>query len=78
MQANDTDVIVEGSGAESAVMIHGWPDTHRLWGAQVEALNATCRCVRFTLPGFDLAKPGRAHSLDEVLAWLAETDGAGR
>jgi pimeloyl-ACP methyl ester carboxylesterase len=70
MQINDTDVIVEGSGAESVVMIHGWPDTHRLWDAQVAALKATCRCVRFTLPGFDLAKHARAHSLDEVVDTL--------
>jgi pimeloyl-ACP methyl ester carboxylesterase len=43
MQVNDTEVIVEGNGAESVVMIHGWPDTHRLWDAQVETLKATCR-----------------------------------
>jgi pimeloyl-ACP methyl ester carboxylesterase len=64
------DIIVEGSGAESVVMVHGWPDTHRLWDAQVEALKATCRCVRFTLPGFDVAGPGRAHSLDELVDTL--------
>ena len=48
-------------------MVHGWPDTHRLWDAQVEALKDRYRCVRFTLPGFDLSRPGRAYSLDEVV-----------
>jgi pimeloyl-ACP methyl ester carboxylesterase len=67
MQVNGTEVIVEGSGAESVVMIHGWPDTYRLWDAQVQALKSKYRCVRFTLPGFDLTKPGRAYSLDELV-----------
>ena len=48
-------------------MIHGRPDTLRLWDAQEKALKATYRCVRFTPPGFDVAKPGHADSLDEVV-----------
>lgn len=48
-------------------MVHGWPDTYRLWDAQVEALKGSYRCVRFTLPGFDAAHEGRAYSLDEVV-----------
>jgi cis-3-alkyl-4-acyloxetan-2-one decarboxylase len=60
-------VIVEGRGATSILMIHGWPDTHRLWDGTVAALAGRYRCVRFTLPGFDAA-PGRpAYSLDEVI-----------
>lgn len=53
-------------------MIHGWPDTHRLWDGQVEALKSRYRCVRFTLPGFDPAAPKRAYSLDEVVATIRE------
>jgi pimeloyl-ACP methyl ester carboxylesterase len=49
------DIHVEGDGAESIVMIHGWPDTYRLWDATVEALKRRFRCIRFTLPGFDPA-----------------------
>lgn len=67
MRVNGTEVIVEGSGGKSVVMIHGWPDTHRLWDGQVQALKAKYRCVRFTLPGFDLDERGRAYSLDEVV-----------
>lgn len=60
------NVIVEGEGPATIVMIHGWPDTHRLWDRQAEALKGRYRCVRFTLPGFDLG-PRRAYPLEEVL-----------
>src|SRR5438045_1806199 len=48
-------------------MIHGWPDTWRLWDGQVPALSDRYRCVRFTLPGFDVSQPKRAYSVDEVV-----------
>lgn len=67
MTAGDVEVLVEGAGPRSILMIHGWPDTYRLWDASVAALNGRYRCVRFTLPGFDLSRPGRAYSLDEVV-----------
>jgi pimeloyl-ACP methyl ester carboxylesterase len=67
LKVDDVEVIAEGAGPKSIVMIHGWPDTHRLWDAQVAALKDRYRCVRFTLPGFDLSQPGRAYSLDEVV-----------
>ena len=70
MTVDDVDVLVEGDGARSIVMIHGWPDTHRLWDAQVDALKDRYRCVRFTLPGFDLSRPGRGYSLDEVVGTI--------
>ena len=44
-------------------MIHGWPDTYRLWDAQVAFFKDRYRCVRFTLPGFDIDKPRRAFSV---------------
>ena len=64
------DVFVEGSGSEAIVMLHGWPDTYRLWDDQVEHLKARHRCIRFTLPGFDLPGSRRAYSLDELVATL--------
>jgi len=67
MRIGDVEVIVEGAGPRAIVMIHGWPDTQRLWDLQVEALKEQFRCVRFTLPGFDLSQKGRAYSLDEVI-----------
>lgn len=60
------DVHVEGEGAEAIVMVHGWPDTYRLWDAQAQFLRERYRCIRFTLPGFDAAHPRRAYSLDEM------------
>jgi pimeloyl-ACP methyl ester carboxylesterase len=60
-------VLVEGRGDKAVVMIHGWPDTYRLWDRQVAALAEHYRCVRFTLPGFEPALPGRAYALDEVV-----------
>jgi len=64
------DVFVEGDGDESIVMIHGWPDTYRLWDAQVAFFKSRYRCVRFTLPGFDIDKPRRACSLEEMIDLL--------
>lgn len=66
------DVLIEGEGPESILMLHGWPDTHRLWDAQVEYLQSNWRCVRFTLPGFDGARPRRGHSLDELVEILKQ------
>lgn len=63
-------VLIEGEGAETLLMIHGWPDTHRLWDSTVAALKANYRCVRFTLPGFDLAKPPASPSLEQITATI--------
>lgn len=68
MPVDGIDVVVEGAGPHAIVMIHGWPDTHRLWDRQVAALRARYRCVRFTLPGFAPGHPRRAYSLDEIVA----------
>ena len=68
----DVDVHIEGAGAETIFMVHGWPDTYRLWDAQVQFLKNHYRCVRFTLPGFDAAKARRAYSLDELTGFLKQ------
>jgi pimeloyl-ACP methyl ester carboxylesterase len=70
MKVDDIEVLIEGEGRETVILIHGWPDTHRVWEPQVEALQSRYRCVRFTLPGFDLTRPARAYSLDEVVETL--------
>ena len=66
----DIDVHVEGDGAETIVMVHGWPDTYRLWDAQIEFLKSRYRCIRFTLPGFDAAKTRQAFSVDRITEFL--------
>jgi pimeloyl-ACP methyl ester carboxylesterase len=59
----------------AVVMIHGWPDTHRLWDATVNHLLAQpalrLRCVRFTLPGFDLSRPARPMSHRQLVDFFA-------
>jgi pimeloyl-ACP methyl ester carboxylesterase len=64
------DIHVEGEGVESIVMVHGWPDTYRLWDATVEALKGRYRCIRFTLPGFAAGKD--AYTFDELMAFLGD------
>jgi pimeloyl-ACP methyl ester carboxylesterase len=68
LEVDGIDVFVEGDGDESIVMIHGWPDTYRLWDAEVAYFRDRYRCVRFTLPGFDIDKPRRAFTLAETLS----------
>jgi pimeloyl-ACP methyl ester carboxylesterase len=63
------DMVVEGAGPKTIVMIHGWPDTYRLWDGQAAALKDRYRCVRFTLPGFD-AGPKRAYPFEELMESL--------
>jgi pimeloyl-ACP methyl ester carboxylesterase len=67
---DDVDIYIEGEGAETIVMIHGWPDTYRVWDAQVAELRHRYHCVRFTLPGFDITRPRRSYSLDAMMRVL--------
>lgn len=60
-------VEADGEGGEVVLMIHGWPDTARLWDEQVEALRGDFRCVRLTLPGFDVRGPRRPTSVDAMV-----------
>jgi pimeloyl-ACP methyl ester carboxylesterase len=70
MVVDGVDIFIEGEGTETIVMVHGWPDTYRVWDAQVAELRHRYRCVRFTLPGFDITKPRRSYSLDAMLRVL--------
>ncbi len=70
MTVEDIEVFIEGEGSETLLMIHGWPDTYHLWDSTVEALKANYRCVRFTLPGFDLAKPPCTPTLKQLTATI--------
>jgi pimeloyl-ACP methyl ester carboxylesterase len=67
LQIDGVDVFVEGEGTDTIVMIHGWPDTYRLWDPQVEFFKTRYRCVRFTLPGFDINKGPQARSLEQLI-----------
>ncbi|MBC7750878.1 MAG: alpha/beta hydrolase [Candidatus Saccharibacteria bacterium] len=65
------DVFVEGEG-ETIVMVHGWPDTYRIWAKQINFFKKNYRCVYFTFPGFDVTKPRKAYSLVETTEILRE------
>ena len=71
LKVEGLDVFVRGRGAQTLVMVHGWPDTHRLWDASVEQLAPHYRCVCFTLPGFEVGQARRAVSLEEMEGLLA-------
>lgn len=71
MRIDGVDVYIEGDGEQTLLMLHGWPDSHRIWDSTVDALKARFRCVRFTLPGFDLTQPPAAVSLAEMTATIA-------
>lgn len=62
-------VTIEGSGP-TVVMLHGWPDTPALWDGTVAALRDGYRCVRFALPGYDLSRPPRPVSVDQMCALI--------
>ena len=72
LQVDGVDVHVDGEGGHTIVMVHGWPDTYRLWDAQVESLRAKYRCIRFTLPGFDATQPRRLYTVDEVTGFIRQ------
>ena len=60
----------EGDHPRTVVMVHGWPDSYRLWDTTVVALKDRYCCVRFTLPGFDTATAPRIISLDDMCELL--------
>jgi cis-3-alkyl-4-acyloxetan-2-one decarboxylase len=63
---------IEGTGEPCVVMLHGWPDTWRIWDSTVAALKTRYRCARFNLPGYTDAEHRRAFALDEVVAHIAQ------
>src|SRR5689334_15763241 len=70
MNIDGVEVFVEGNGTDTIVMVHGWPDTYRLWDQTVEHLKSRYRCVRFTVPGFDRAHERRRRSLADLSAFI--------
>lgn len=64
------EIHFEGDHPRTVVMLHGWPDSHRLWDTTVAALKHRYCCVRFTLPGFDLSGAPRPTSLADMTELL--------
>lgn len=69
MKIDGVEIHIEGTGP-TVMMIHGWPDTYRLWDGTVAALKDRFRCIRFTLPGYDAAHAQRARSLPELIEFF--------
>ena len=77
----DVEVHVEGAGPDTIVMVHGFPDTYRLWDGTVAALKDRYRCARFTLPGFVGPVRREGYPLEEIVGLIraiAETVSPGR
>lgn len=70
LKIQGTTVHIDGEGPHSLLMLHGWPDTHRLWNDTVSRLAPHWRCVRVTLPGYEPGSPRQAASVDEIVALL--------
>ncbi|NML44402.1 alpha/beta hydrolase [Ramlibacter sp. G-1-2-2] len=64
------EVQVEGTGPETLLLLHGWPDTLQLWDPTVEVLRDRFRCVRFTLPGYAPGSPRVQPTLEEISGLL--------
>jgi cis-3-alkyl-4-acyloxetan-2-one decarboxylase len=67
MNIDGVEIQIDGSGRNSILLLHGWPDTHRLWDPQVAALQSHYRCVRFTLPGFAPGAARGVRTLDAIV-----------
>jgi cis-3-alkyl-4-acyloxetan-2-one decarboxylase len=65
-----TEVHVEGQGPYTIVMVHGFPDTYRLWDGTVAALKDQYRCARFTLPGFTGPVRREGYALEEIIGLI--------
>jgi pimeloyl-ACP methyl ester carboxylesterase len=68
LTVDGVEVVVEGEGPHTVMMIHGWPDSYRLWDGVVATLKGQYRCVRFTLPGYAPGQPRKARPLAELVA----------
>ncbi|WP_028117245.1 alpha/beta fold hydrolase [Ferrimonas senticii] len=64
------ELLIDGSGTDNILMIHGWPDTHHLWDNTVEQLANRFRCGRFTLPGYDRRHPRQLWDLPQMMTLL--------
>ena len=70
MNIQGVEVLIEGKGPETLLMLHGWPDTLALWNDTVHALKDSHQCVRFTLPAFDAKAPLPPKSLLDMVAFI--------
>lgn len=70
LSVRGTDIVMEGHGETTLVMVHGWPDTQSLWDGLVGCLKTDYVCARFTVPGFAVGDERRARPLEEIVGLL--------
>jgi pimeloyl-ACP methyl ester carboxylesterase len=68
----EANAVETGSGPD-VLLLHGNPDTHRVWNGVVEHLSPAHRCIAPDLPGFGATKvpPDFDFSLASQGAWVA-------
>jgi pimeloyl-ACP methyl ester carboxylesterase len=62
-----TSLSLHGHGERTVLMLHGWPDSRRLWDATVQALQGDHRCACLELPGFGDSQAQGPASLEQVI-----------
>jgi pimeloyl-ACP methyl ester carboxylesterase len=70
IQIDNVEILVEGKVKQTILMLHGWPDNTNFWDSQVDALKDNYRCIRLTLPGFDLKHERRTRTLKELINFI--------
>lgn len=70
LSVDGVEVLLEGTGPQTLLMLHGWPDTRSLWDGTVLALQDRYRCCRLTLPGFAPGDPRCRPTLAQVIDLL--------
>ena len=70
VDVNGTQVHIEGQGEQTILMLHGWPDTYRLWQPQVDILKSDYRCVRFSLPGYEDKQSRTLYTLEQIVTLI--------
>ena len=73
LQIDGIDVLIEGEGTHTVLMLHGWPDTPALWDSTVAALQDGYRCARLALPGYDLSRPPRPMPVVQMTAFVGNS-----
>lgn len=66
IQVKSTTVYLNGTGENTILMIHGWPDTHEIWSQQVAFFQKEYTCATFTLPGFAKGDD-KKYTLQEII-----------
>jgi 3-oxoadipate enol-lactonase len=68
VQGHDVNVVDRGEG-DAVVFLHAFPLQAAMWDYQIEALEATHRCIAIDLPGFGQSPPPEAPDDASMQGW---------